>query len=1057
MRHSTSNHPFVIPKYGYMKRTIHVLIGFLLLLAGPVALAQVREVKGRVSDEKGPLQGVSVQVKNTQRGVSSDANGNFTLQADKNETLVISSAGYTAQEVKVGDRTELTITMTAAVHSMDEVVVIGYGTRKRQFLTGAVSSVSGDVLKSRPISNALAGLQGEVPGVIIQRSSGQPGVEKLDLNVRGNSTVSSDQWNQAPGNTPLVLIDGVASSAEQFTLLNPDDIESISVLKDAQAAIYGARAANGVFMVTTKKGRKGTAPKFSYNGNFAVTKHTGLMKSPTHYEFAVMDNEANIHAGFTPMYTPELLEKVRTGAPGAIDHPNGYGWKLIFSNTDWEKALYESGSQQRHNISVSGGGNNSTYYLSGGFSDQQGVIRYADDNNKRYNLRLNYDYDFSKRIRLESKVALDEQHRTDMGGVGSWVVTEGIFGFPNHPVYNEQGQYFAQGGWGNAVAQAKESATSSFKTRNISTNFKLIGEIVNGLKLNLQSGINYTAFNSKDMARQIPLYNWNGNLAYYTVASPGWDWLQLSNQQTLGKNFTAYLDYQKRFGDRHDLTVMAGAAHEESEWESFWGYRQDLVSNDVWSLDLGRGEYKSGSNGADWALRSFFSRVSYAFDNKYLLEANMRYDGSSRFRSDKRWGLFSGLSAGWVLSQEEFMKDLGWFNHLKLRASYGETGNQEVGTDASALYGYLQLININPNSYYPFGFGGRTQTASLGKMAAPDRLWETIKNKNVGVDASILSSRLNFSFDYFTRRNENLLIPITYPSVLGAEAAFTNSGELKTWGFETSLGWNDKVGQFNYSVRAILSDAQSKLVDYGGADAFLPGYNYLREGYPLNTYFAYVYDGVLRTQAEVDAFKQLEGVPSDIGIGDARFKDLNGDGKISYGGNGDDGDVINVGSMAPRYTYGLNLGAKFKGFDLAVFFQGVAKRTIFREGDYSIPWTDWWRQPAQFYYGKTWSADRPDAPMPKLTHGGIRWWNYQPSTLQKINGAYGRLKNLQIGYTLPESLTRKISVSRARIYFSGQDLWEKHSIEGGWDPESERWGFNYPFQRVYSFGIDLNF
>lgn len=350
-----------------MSRTIHVLIGFLFLLAGPVALAQVREVKGKVSDEKGPLQGVSVQVKHTQRGTSTDADGNFTLQADKNETLVFSSAGFTAQEVPVGNQTEFAITLVPNRQSLEEVVVVGYGTKKRQFVTGAVSQVGGEVLKSRPVTNALSGLQGEIAGVTIQRSSGQPGVEHLEVNVRGISTVSSDQWNQTVGNTPLVLIDGVASTMEQYTLLNPEDIESISVLKDAAASIYGARAANGVFMVTTKKGRKNTAPRFSYSGNYAVTKHTGMMKSPNHYQFALMDNEANIHAGATPMYTPELLEKVRIGAPGAVDHPNGYGWKLIFSSTDWEKALFENGSQQRHNLSVSGGGNNSTYYLSGGF------------------------------------------------------------------------------------------------------------------------------------------------------------------------------------------------------------------------------------------------------------------------------------------------------------------------------------------------------------------------------------------------------------------------------------------------------------------------------------------------------------------------------------------------------------------------------------------------------------------------------------------------------------------------------------------------------------------
>jgi TonB-linked SusC/RagA family outer membrane protein len=1038
-----------------MKKTVHALICMMLLFYGPFVLAQTQNISGTVRDDKGPLPGISVQVKNTQRGVSTDAMGNFSITAVKGETLVFSSAGYTAQEVTIGDQMELTIILVAKSQSLEEVVVVGYGTQKRKFLTGSVATVGGDVLKSRPVTNALSGLQGQIPGVTIQRSSGQPGVERLELNVRGISTVSSDQGDQTFGNTPLVIIDGVTSTAEQYTMLNPEDIENIAVLKDAAAAIYGARAANGVFMVTTKKGKKGSAPRFAYSGNYGITKHTGMMKSPTHYEFALMDNEANIHAGFTPFYTPEILEKVRTGAPGAVDHPNGFGWTLVYGSTNWEEALFEEGSQQRHNISVSGGGNNSSYYLSGGYSDQQGVIRYADDNNKRYNLRLNYDYDFTKRIRLETKVGLDEQHRTDLGGIGSWVVTEGIFGMPNHPVYTPDGKFFAQGGWGNAVAQAKEAATATYNTRNISTNFNLIAEIVNGLKLNLQSGITYTTLKSKNMARQVPLYNWEGDLAYYTIARPGTDWLELSNRENLNKNFTAYLNYNKQFSGKHDLNVMVGAAHEENEWELFSGSRTGLLSNDVWSLDLGTGDYRSSSKNEDWALRSFFSRIGYSFDNKYLLEANVRYDGSSRFRSDKRWGSFLGLSAGWVLSQEEFMKDLGWFNHLKLRASYGETGNQEVFRP----YEYIQQIEIGANGFYPFGAGNQVPTASFPRMASPERFWETLQNKNVGVDASLLSSRLSFSFDYFNKTNKNLLIPVTYPSVLGATPPTTNDGELKTWGFETSLGWSDKIGAVGYSVRAILSDAQNELVDYGGKDTYVPGYNYLREGYSLNSYFAYVYDGVLRSQAEVDAYKQLEGVPQDIGIGDARFRDLNGDGKIlPYGGDkGDDGDVIYAGTMTPRYNYGLNLGLNVKGFDLGIFVQGVGKRTLFREGDYSIPWTDWWRQPAQFYFGKTWNEDRPDATMPRLTHGSIRWWNYQPSTLQQIDGAYARLKNLQIGYTLPERLINRVSLTKARIYFSGQDLFEKHNVEGGWDPESERWGFNYPFQRVYSFGIDLNF
>lgn len=304
-----------------------------------------------------------------------------------------------------------------------------------------------------------------------------------------------------------------------------------------------------------------------------------------------------------------------------------------------------------------------------------------------------------------------------------------------------------------------------------------------------------------------------------------------------------------------------------------------------------------------------------------------------------------------------------------------------------------------------------------------------------------------------------MLIPVTYPSMLGAEAPYSNSGKLRTNGFELTFNWTDKIGNVEYSAQFQLTDAVNKLVEYGGADTYKLGLNETREGYPMNSYFAYVYDGVIKDQADLDAYKKLEGVPSNIGIGDAKFKDLNGDGKISTYGDkdGDDGDAEYVGSTTPRYSFGLNLGAKWNNLDISVFFQGVAKRTLFREGDFAMPWSDWWRYPPQFYYGQTWNEDRPDAYYPRLTHGEIRHWNYQASTLQKINAAYVRLKNIQIGYTLPKGALQKLGIERTRFYVSGQDLFEIHNVKGGWDPESDKAGFNYPFQRYYSFGIDLTF
>jgi TonB-linked SusC/RagA family outer membrane protein len=775
---------------------------------------------------------------------------------------------------------------------------------------------------------------------------------------------------------------------------------------------------------------------------------------------ALMDNEANIHNGAAPMYTQEMLQKILNNDPNPIPHPLYDGWMLFFTNTNWTKEVMENGFQQKHNINITGGGENSSYYLSGSYTDQRGVIKYAPDNNKRYNLRLNYDYDISKRIRLESKVSFENQKRTDIGGVGSWLITEATFGMPNHPVYTKDGKFFAQGGWGNAVAEAKDGATATYNTRNLNTNFKLSVDVLEGLKLNLQTGINYSSQNNKDISKSVPLYNWEGQLAYYAIANPNETAVYQENSENTYRNYTGYLQYSKLFGSRHDVEVMAGMSHEENNFEYFGARRDNFVVQGPWSLNLGSTNNMTNKGGGyEWGISSLFSRISYSFDSKYLLEANLRYDGSSRFEPSRRWGLFPGISVAWRLSREAFLKDVRLLNDLKLRASYGQTGNQE----GIGYYDYLKLIQLGRegiyNYPYPFGAGLQTQAASLAGIVSTDRTWETLINRNIGVDATLLDSRLNLSFDYFLKTNKNLLIPVTYPSVLGATAPFSNSGELKTQGFETSIAWKDKVGSVDYSVRLLLSDAQNKVVHYGGADTYNPGLNWVREGYPLNSYFAYVFDGVIKTQAELDAYRKLGGVPSDIGIGDAKFRDVNGDGKISPVGDkaGDDGDVINVGTITPRYSYGVNLNAKFKNFDIGVFLQGVGKRAMFRTGEYAMPWSDWWRQPPQFYYKQTWNEDRPDAPYPRLSHGSIRYWNYQPSTLQEINAAYLRLKNLQVGYTFSPELMKRMSISQARIYFSGQDLGEIHHVKGGWDPEASTNGFNYPFQRFYSFGIDVTF
>jgi len=1014
-----------------------------------------------------PLTRAVVSVIGTHLSTETDANGRYTIAnvpvgAQRLRARMLGYAPVdTGTTVAEGQQSVVNFQLKAQAIELEAVVAVGYGEKRREDLTGAVTTVGPEALSGRPVTNTVAALQGALPGLIVQRGGGQPGVEDFDLNLRGVSSVNAGENNAA--NTPLVLIDGVPGKLD---LLNPADIESITALKDAAASIYGARAADGALLVTTKRGTR-SAPVFTYSNNTAVTKLTGMMETPNNYQMAVMDNEANIHNGAAPMYTPDLLNRVRIGDPTPIPHPiyASSGWMLFFTNTDWRKALFENGFEQKHTVTVSGGGDNSTYYVSAAYADQNGVIRYANDNNKRYQLRLNYDYDFSRRVRLETRLGVENQDRSDIGGFthGSWcscpwVIVEGIFGMPNHPIYTESGQhFFAQGGWGNAVAQAKDAATATFVTRNVNTNFKLIVEPLDGLKLNLQSGIDYRTEDNTDIGKSFPYYQWNdSNIAYYST-NPDQNWVGRYNGTTVHRNYVGYAQFSRTFADRHAVELMGGVSHEDDDVDWFQAGRYNFPNQDVWGLNLGgTGNTWTGGGGSQWAIRSLFSRLSYGFNNKYLLDATLRYDGSSRFRPDKRWGLFPGVSLAWRISEEPFARrHLSTFDDLKLRVSYGETGNQE----GINLYDYLQLITIGGRGPYPFGAGGQDQSAYLSGMVAKDRTWETIATTNVGWDATLLSSRLNVTFDYFVKRNKDMLVPINAPALLGATPPFANAGSLKAWGFETSVGWRGALRGLSYSARISLSDAQNKVVNYGGQDTYVLGYNYVRQGYPVNTYFGYVFDGLIRNQAELDAYKLLGGVPSDIGIGDARYKDLNGDGKISlYGDNpGQDGDVVNLGNLAPRYTYGLNLTLAWKRFDLGTFFQGVGKRTLFREGDYRMPWSDWWRQPPLFYYGQTWNEDRPNAPYPRLSHGDIRFWNYQPSSLQRVNAAYLRLKNLQVGFTLPERLIAKARMTHARVYFSGFDLWEKHSVKGGWDPESIANGFNYPFQRLYSFGMDITF
>ena len=840
-------------------------------------------------------------------------------------------------------------------------------------------------------------------------------------------------------------------------------------------------------MITTKNATEGK-PKVTWSSSYSLQSpqnvpdvvSDGYIWAKHFYDAYFNYNQANPSGinktqQFSVAWLDEYKRRHETGDFGTVISDGSIGTKGRYvyypEGTDYYDLMYKkSVFAQNQNLSISGSDGKFDYYLSGRFYSYDGLFDSDEqtDKFKTYNMRFKGGYQLTPWLKINNNFEFshNKYYNPITYSEGSGVVWRNIAdeGHPSSPLFNPDGTmtYSAVYTVGDLLYGRSGITTKNSNLKNTTTfNAKFLGD-----RLRVNGDFTYQQKTQEKTKKQVR------SPYARSVDADGESQIEhitgtYSNlaETTDHTNYLAtnlFAEFEETFAEKHYFKAMAGWNYEKSTFKRIYAYNDDLLTDDVDNMNLVMGT-DNRSITSQWKAYQFggaFFRLNYAFDDRYLLEVNGRYDGSSRFAPGNRWRMFPGVSASWRISQEEFLKSSKVFNELKLRASYGQTGNQE----GIRLYDYIQLLKFRDDGWgtkltYPFGSGSQTQAMGLDVLAGVNRTWEILENINAGIDAAFLDSRLGFSFDYFVKMNNNMLIPVTYPSMLGATPPDTNSGKLRTNGFELTLNWTDKIGNVEYSAQFQLSDAKNKLVEYGGSDTYELGLNKTREGYPINSYFAYVYDGVVKDQADLDAYKKLEGVPSNIGIGDAKFKDLNGDGKISTYGDkeGDDGDAKYVGSTTPRYTFGLNLGAKWNNFDISVFFQGVAKRTLFREGEFSMPWSDWWRYPPQFYYGQTWNEDRQDAYYPRLTHGDIRHWNYQASTMQKINAAYVRLKNIQIGYTLPKSLLQKIGIERTRFYVSGQDLFEIHGVKGGWDPESDTGGFNYPFQRYYSFGIDLTF
>lgn len=1044
-------------KYSIRNKTVSILAKTEEQLTQSPTDEQTRRVSGVVSDGSSgdPLPGVTVNVEGMVIGASTNAKGEFSLTVPgPDAVLIFSFIGFLTQKITVNDQDNIAVRMIRTDTKLDEVVVVGYGTRTKGAITGAISTVKSDVFENRPLKNSFDALQGTIPGLTITRASGQPGITTYGLQIRGNSSIN--------GNAPLILIDGIPGD---INTINTNDIAEVTVLKDAAAAIYGARAADGVILVITKQGRKGP-PRVSYTGNIGIKQPAYLRKMQNTLQFAEFMDEGLRNAGING-FPQGVFDKIKANAPpdpsggwnyGVTNYPGFYGY------TDWNKVIYKSASQHFHNVSVSGGSENSNYLVSLGYNRDNGILRYGENKSDGYNLRINYGFRLSKKLTVETRTYFDNRAVVTPTLLGS-ALTNVTRQFPYQPVYNTVGQFYGYQGYENPAQYLAEGGNNLSNLSRFGTNLKIDYKLLPGLKLTGQVAVRMDYQNSSGVNRTITRYNYEGgiqdirntpNSAFY------------SNDKTLNKLYQVYVDYNKQFGKDHNINLTAGASLEQTRREGQTTNGYNFIGNEIFTLNLADRTKAAYANFTGYlnnqALGSYFGRLSYSFKNKIILDLTARADGSSKFAADKRWSaVFPSAALAYNLSEENFVKRLNTFDLLKLRASYGKMGNQEI--TGLGLYDYIPLISVGGN--YPLGAPNAGLTGANANPASADRTWETIENKNIGIDIAVLRSRLTFSFDYFNKNNNDMLVDIAVPAVFGATPPSINQGKLVNKGFEASLTWKDQINDFRYSISVQLSDSRNKLVELKNSDNFQEGLNRTRQGYPIYSYFGYVYDGIIRTQEQLDAYKKLQGIPSRIAIGDVMYKDVDGDGKLTAFGDrskGLSGDMVYLGDLTPRYTYSSNITLGYKQFDLQVFLQGVGKRKVIYEGAISTPNAFFWPSLA-YYSGKTWSPERPDAPYPRYLPGSvgyddIRSYNYRASSMTLQNVAYLRFKVITLGYNLPASLLSRIRMKSVRVFFSGQDLItiSKGTLGGNFDPEDGyRNEGTYPFNKVYSLGLNINF
>lgn len=1064
-----------------MKRWLYML---LLLSYAYGSQAQSLPLKGRVLDEGGqPLPGVTVKVLGTSSGTSTDPKGDFSLNTPAGARLVFSFVGYRPDTVSIGNQTYIQVSLKTNVSSLSDVVVVGYGTQKKVNLTGAVTQVSAKALENRPLPNLSQGLQGVVPNLNLVPGDGKP-TQAPAYNVRGITSIGQ-------GGNALVLIDGVEGDP---SMLNPADVTSVTVLKDAaSAAIYGARGAFGVVLFTTKTPVKDKL-SVTYSTNYSLKKPTTVPNVVSDgYEYAKNFNEAwtawndysqvpqniNKTQPFSQAYLAALKERAENpDLPKTII--NAAGNYEYYGNTDWYGLLYKNHtSATEHNLSVSGSSGKASYYITGRYYGQEGLFRFNSDDYKMYNLRAKGAIQLFPFLNVYNSTEFssrDYHNPLNVGeGGGIWrnLADEG---HPSSMLFNPDGTLtysaaytvgdFFYGKNGIDLNKQVFRNTTGFSADIYKDKLRLKGDFT----------VQNTADNQKRLRVPVPYSNAPGAIAYVGL---GYNDLMMSNYNTLYLASNIYTEYETRFGEAHYFKAMAGFNYEQSTYKGFSTTRNGLVYSDAKDMNLALGTNIATAGGYErWAIMGEFFRLNYAYKDRYLLEVNGRYDGSSKFPSSQRYAFFPSVSAGWRLSKEAF-----WhlpetaISDLKIRGSYGSLGNGNIKS-----YAFQEKLEIKQSGRVINGVRPQQTTQPV---VLPDGLtWETSTTRNLGLDVAALSNRLTFTGDVYTRVTKNMFtVGQTLPAVFGTDVPKGNYADLKTNGWEIALGWRDQFNvaskPLHYSVNATLANYSAVITKYNNTNDKLTDWY---TGKKVGEIWGYVNDGywtkdnytsAAKAQALFKASNSGQWLPGDI-----RFKDLNGDGIINNGANtlSNHGDLTVIGDSLPHYTYGINLSADWNNFFFSVFFQGVGKQDWWPGAESDVFWGQY-NRPYNYMpksqIGNIWSEDNPDAYFPRYRgyvaqNGAGELKAQQSKYLQNV--AYIRLKNIQIGYNLPKALISRAKLNAARVFLSAENLWSwspMYRITRDLDVESigrsdtvtdsgnSGNGNNYPILKSFTLGLSV--